>query len=211
MFSFIVLKDLLQRVFLYDTLNRNTITSERVTYILRSMFPLFYSDHSSPNELLSFVENSVFDDMDKNSFDFDFNFFSNVSVSTRLSFNQSIYISKNYNLLGKKSSDFVIKYSDGSSFSFGFVYYFLKFENTFKILLSELQLLNFILSNIRGLMPRALQRLKNMGYFRDYFFHVRRAERLFLIDASQILSKCIVFNIDQENYIVSEFIMTEHD
>ena len=175
------------------------------------MFPLFFSDHSSPDELLTFVETSVFDDMDKNSFDFDFTYFSNFSVSTRLSFNHSIYASKNYNLLGKKSSEFVIKYSSDDSFSFGYVHYFLKFENTFKLVISELQMINFILSNIRGLMPRALQRLKNMGYFRDYFFHVKRAERLFLIDATQILSKCIIFNIDDDNFIVSEFSMTEHD
>ena len=202
-----------KKVFLFDAIKSNNMGTESVSNLLLNWFPMFASKLPSQNNLLLPTESRLMNELEKEYFELDINFFENITTSHRFLYQNNVYHSKGYNRLRKKGSDFVIKFAvDESNYSFACIHYFFKYDDIVLLAVKELRIESDILSNIKGLMSAQLLRLKNRGVFCDLFFHVKLSDDLIFIESKQILSKCIIFKITDRDFIVSEFCsQIEHD
>ena len=108
-----------------------------------------------------------------------------------------------------------VKFDKNGEHGFGFVEYFLKKENSFYAVLTELLLCEMtnIFYDLRGNFSDAIKSFNKKKYFDETFFIVYNSKKQVLISTIQIISKCFVVNLLnlEDFYYVSRFITeTEH-
>lgn len=141
------------------------------------------------------------------------NFDENVFISLRLSIENSIFHSIDYEKIGENTSSYVIKYKIGNSFCFGIISYFIEIENFFYVVLNPLLLIKTCLfDDIRVRVPDNLQGLKKNKIFDNFFSVCEKTEDLLIINSNDILSKCIIYEESDKIYYITEFLNEdEHD
>ena len=136
--------------------------------------------------------------------------------SSRFSKNYVVFHSRQYKKNNSdKTNSYTVKFDKNGEHGFGFVEYFLKKNNKFYAVLTELLLCEKnIFFDLKGNFTAAIKSFNKKKYFDETFFIVYNSKKQVLISTTQIISKCFVVNLlNLENfYYVSRFITeTEHD
>ena len=139
-----------------------------------------------------------------------------VASSQRFSKNYIVYHSRNYKKNNiEKSNSFTVKFDKKGNLGFGFVENFIKINNKFFAVITELLLCEKnIFYDFKGNFTDSIKSFIRKKYFDDTFQIVFNSKQKLLIQTTEIICKCFIINLlNCENfYYISEYITEmEHD
>lgn len=101
-----------------------------------------------------------------------------VIIFTRLDHNLNIYHSKFYNTKSKSKSSSIIKYFLNDQYFFGQIEYFFQIEDFYYIIVSEFIIIEKgINEDVSCRLPDEIHRLKNMGFFKRFFYRAKESSK----------------------------------
>jgi hypothetical protein len=140
------------------------------------------------------------------AFDFDFNYFINpITVGLRLEVIYIVYHSEDYNRVGPRRCNYVVRFKGENLVNYGLIKYFFKVNGAFFVALNELEIIENITNKIKGRACEALMSLKNSGSLNRFFSVVQLKNRLIFISPMEILTKCVVSKESNGKFLISQF------
>jgi hypothetical protein len=139
-------------------------------------------------------------------FDFDFNFSVNpITVGQRLQIKNIIYHSKDYKRVGERRCNYVIRFKGEKNVNFGIIRYFFNMSGSIFVALNELNVKENITANIKGRTSIELTNLKRSGFLNRFFVKTELLNNLIFIAPTDIMSKCVVRQLSDNEFLISEF------
>ena len=133
-----------------------------------------------------------------------------VASSQRFSKNYIVFHSRNYKKNNiDKTNSFTVKFDQNGNFGFRFVENFIKINNNFFAVITELLLCEKnIFYDFKGNFTDSIKSFIRKKYFDETFHIVFNSKKKIIIQKSEIISKCIIINLlNCENfYYISEYI-----
>jgi len=89
-----------------------------------------------------------------------------------------------------------------NDFFFGFIKYFLQIEECFYVAINPCTIKkSCFFSDHRVRVPNVLTKYKKEGNFKNYYFLCETSEDVIIINAKDIISKCIIyFNSENQDF-----------
>ena len=128
-------------------------------------------------------------------------------IMTEMFFYKKIYHSAAYtpNRMSSRRCNFIAKYKGVSKANFAYIKYFLNINSSLYVADIDLNIVSNITQNIKGRQSIIISDLKRKGFFHYYFFEVNFTNRFLLIRPEDIICKCLVYQLDNGNFQLSEF------
>ena len=154
----------------------------------------------------------TFEELDINfeSFDFDFNYSSNpITICERFQFKNSIYHTQSYTRIGNKRCNFAVRFkrNNNRKVFFGLIQKFVCLNSSYYIAIKELVIRKNICDGIKGRTSDALVGLKRQGILDLYYAECQINNTIILIKYSQLVSKCIIKELENGFFLVSEYLI----
>ena len=89
--------------------------------------------------------------------------------------------------------------------NFAYIKYFINIDSAIFVAVIDLNIVSNITQNIQGRPSIVISDLKRRGFFHSYFFEVNFTIRFLLIRPEDIICKCLVYQLDNGNFQLSEF------
>jgi hypothetical protein len=90
---------------------------------------------------------------------------------------------------------------------YGLIQNFLCINGTFYVALKKLTIKKNICDCIKGRTSDALLSLKRQGILDLFYAEAKISDRIILIKYTQLVSKCIIKDLGNGNYLISEFLV----
>ena len=107
--------------------------------------------------------------------------------------------------MSTRRCNYIVKYKGTSLVNFAYIKYFIQIDSSVYVAVIDLNIVSSITQNIKGRPTIALSDLKREGLFHSYFFEVKFTNKFLLIRPEDIICKCIVFQLDNGSFQLSEF------
>ena len=144
--------------------------------------------------------------MELAAFDFDYNYMLNpITVGLRLEVKSIIYHSTDYNRVGFRRCNFVVRFKGENAVNYGLIKYFLIINGAILVALNELVIKGNILDKIKGRACVAFTNLKRSGVLSRFNSYSQVDEHLIFISPTEIISKCIISKDSNKRFLISQF------
>ena len=120
---------------------------------------------------------------------------------------KKIYHSAAYkpNRMSTRRWNYIVKYKGVSSANFAYIKYFLNIDSSLYVAFIDLKIVSNLTQYIHGRPSTVISDLKRIGFFHSYFFEVNFTDRFLLIRPQDIICKCLVHQLENGNFQLSEF------
>jgi hypothetical protein len=187
---------------MFNQLNSNKISDNNVANVLFEWFKVDLKITQKETSLLSPLNECLLEELDIN-FDFDFNYSSNpITIGQRFLYKNSVYHTESYKRIGPKRCNYAIRFKCDkiNNVFYGLIQNFVCINGTFYIALKKLTIRKNICDGIKGRTSDAL--------LLDLFYaEAKISDRIILIKYTQLVSKCIIKDLGNGNYLISEFLV----
>ncbi len=191
---------------MFNQAQTNTIQNSYVASVLNDWFGFEMTSTKETINILTPISQRNLNDIEMEAFDFDFNYFINpITVGLRLEVKYIVYHSEDYNRVGPRRCNYVVRFKGERLVNYGLIKYFFKVNGAFFVALNELEILENITDKIKGRACGALMSLKNSGSLNRFFSVAQLKNRLIFISPLEILTKCVVSKESNGKFLISQF------
>ena len=107
--------------------------------------------------------------------------------------------------MSTRRCSYIVKYKGSSLVNYAYIKYFINIDSAIYVAVLELNIVSNITQNIKGRTSIIISDLKKRGIFHSYFFEVNFSNRFKLLRPEDIICKCLVYELDNGNFHLSEF------
>ena len=107
--------------------------------------------------------------------------------------------------MSTRRCSYIVKYKGSSLVNYAYIKYFINIDSAIYVAVLELNIVSNITQNIKGRTSVIISDLKKRGFFNSYFFEVNFSNRFKLLRPEDIICKCLVYELDNGNFHLSEF------